>query len=101
MGLCVGLAPGQAQAAPGCGTGTPNGGGGMDFVVSGSVLTTCQVGTNDTLTIQPSGSVTTAAGNGVDNLGGTTSIVNDGLISAAEIFRGRVSKHRHPRQLYK
>lgn len=86
FGLSV--SAGQANGVPSCGTVTPNGNGGDDYVVSGPVTDTCTITTNDTLTVLNGGSIVIggAGGNAVESTNTPTSIFNDGLISSSQMF---------------
>lgn len=70
------------HAAPACGTGTPNGNGGTDFVVTGQLTDTCHVDENDNLTVEGAGSIVTTNEAAVDVGPDAGIVTNRGLISA-------------------
>lgn len=86
-----------SHAAQLCGTATPNGNGGTDFVVAGQVIETCHLDEDDNLTVQNSGSVVTTNENAVEASSAVNTITNRGTIaaqgtelSAIEVFEASV-----------
>ncbi|MCB1969243.1 MAG: autotransporter domain-containing protein [Geminicoccaceae bacterium] len=77
LALLAGAPAGYAA----CGTGTANGSGGTSYSLSGADTAGCALSSNDRITVESTGSITTSGISAIDNGSSTgTRIVNEGTV---------------------